>query len=141
MYYLSSGFHSDSGGMLMSICGQAGQNSARPPSTGTSGRSCTTPALMRLCKSRHCRETRRSSRYRFCIALSETRKVIRSVGKRTGTFDGNASLVTRWILVMKFIAAVLHSNASIRKWSKTSNVNAVFGFLKLAGKSFDRRRS
>jgi hypothetical protein len=42
---------------------------------------------------------------------------------------------------MKFIAAVLHSNASIRKWSKTSNVNAVFGFLKLAGKSFDRRRS
>ena len=42
---------------------------------------------------------------------------------------------------MKFIGAVLHSSASTQKWSRTSNVNAVFGFLKLAGKSFARRRS
>ena len=42
---------------------------------------------------------------------------------------------------MKFIVAVLHSSVSMRKWSRTSNVNAVFGFWKLAGKSFARRRS
>ena len=60
--YLSSVFHSVSGGMLISICGQAGQNNARPPSTGWSGQSCTTPARMRLWRSRHCLETLSSSR-------------------------------------------------------------------------------
>ena len=38
------------------------------------------------------------------------------------------------------MAAVLHSRASTRKWSSTSNVNTVCGFLKLAGKSLARMR-
>ena len=59
----------------------------------------------------------------------------------TGTWDRNASLVMRWILLMKFIADVLHSSASIRKWSRTSKVNTVWGFLKLAGKSLTQSRS
>jgi len=53
--YLSSAFHSVSGGMLTSTCGQAGQNNAKPPSTGWSGRSWTTPARIRLWRSLHCR--------------------------------------------------------------------------------------
>jgi hypothetical protein len=40
--------------------------------------------------------------------------------------------------LIKFNAAVLHSRASRRKWLRTSNVNAVTGHLKLAGKSFAR---
>ena len=52
---------------------------------------------------------------------------------------GNASLLIRTSLLMKFIAAVLHSRASMRKWSRTSKVNAVDGRLKLAGKSFECR--
>jgi hypothetical protein len=57
----------------------------------------------------------------------------------TGTFPGNASLLIRTILLIKFIAAVLHSRASRWKWSSTSKVNAVEGCIKLAGKSLARR--
>ena len=53
----------------------------------------------------------------------------------TGTQDGNASSVIHPILLMKFIAAILHSKESTQKWSRTSNVNRVWGFLKLAGNS------
>ena len=67
--------------------------------------------------------------------------VIRWIGQLTGTRDGNASSVILEILFIKFIADVLQSSASSRKWSRTSKVNAVLGFLKLAGKSFARRRS
>ena len=70
-----------------------------------------------------------------------SRRCIRRIGQRTGTRDGNASSVILRILLIKFIATVLHSSASSRKWSRTSNVNAVLGFLKLAGKSFARSRS
>jgi len=66
---------------------------------------------------------------------------IRWIGQLTGTRDGNASSVILAILFIKFIAAVLDSSASSRKLSRTSNVNAVLGFLKIAGKSFARRRS
>ena len=59
----------------------------------------------------------------------------------TGTWDGKDSFVIRWILLMKFIVAVVHSSASIWKWSRTSNVNMVCGILKLARKSFARRSS
>jgi len=61
--------------------------------------------------------------------------MFRLIGQLTGTLDGNALFVIRPILLMKFIAAVLHSRESIQKWSRTSNVNAVLGFFKLAGKS------
>lgn len=64
LLYLSSAFHSVSGAVLIPICGQAGQNNARPPSAGRSGRSWTIPARIRLWRSRHCLDTRRSSRYR-----------------------------------------------------------------------------
>ena len=67
--------------------------------------------------------------------------IIQWIGMLTGTWDRNASLVMRWILLMKFIADVLHSSASIWKWSRTSKVNTVWGFLKLAGKSLTRSRS
>ena len=50
----------------------------------------------------------------------------------TGTWDGNASSVICPILLMKFIAAILHSKESTRKWSRTSNVNRVWGFFSLA---------
>ena len=63
---------------------------------------------------------------------------LQNLGVHTGTLSGNASLVNREILLMKFIAAVLHSRASMRKWSRTSNVNAVDGCSKLAGKSLDQ---
>ena len=53
----------------------------------------------------------------------------------TGTRDGNASSVICLILLMKLITAVLHSKESTRKWSRTSNVNRVWGFLKLARNS------
>ena len=49
--------------------------------------------------------------------------------------DGNASSVIHPILLMKFIAAILHSKESTWKWSRTSNVNRVWGFLKLARNS------
>ena len=67
--------------------------------------------------------------------------MFRLIRQLTGTLDGNALFVIRLILLMKFIAAVLHSRESIRKWSRTSNVNAVLGFFQLAGKSLARRRS
>ena len=64
-----------------------------------------------------------------------------SIRMLTRTLDGNASFVIHLILLMKFIAAVLHSRESIWKWSRTSNVNAVCGLMKLAGNSLARRRS
>ena len=60
--YLSSALHSVSGNVFIPIWGQAGQNKARPPSTGLSGRSWATPARMRLWRSLHCLDIRRSSR-------------------------------------------------------------------------------
>ena len=54
----------------------------------------------------------------------------------TGTLDGNASFVIHWILLIKFMVDILHSRASSWKWFRTSNVNMVLGFLKLARKSF-----
>jgi hypothetical protein len=62
--YLSSSFHSVSGAVLIPIWGQAGQNNAKPPSSEWSGRSWTIPARIRLWRSLHCLDTRRSSRYR-----------------------------------------------------------------------------
>ena len=78
---------------------------------------------------------------RHIVSLKAKRNDIQSVGQLTSTLDGNASLVRRRNLLINVIADVLHSNASMQKWSNTSNVNAVFGFIKLAGKSFARRRS
>ena len=45
----------------------------------------------------------------------QCRNMFRLIGKPTGTLDGNASFVIRLILLMKLIAAVLHSRESIRK--------------------------
>ena len=59
--YLSSAFHSVSGNVFILIWGQAGQNKARPPSVGLSGRSWATPARIRLWRSLHCLDIRRSS--------------------------------------------------------------------------------
>ena len=69
------------------------------------------------------------------------RNVIRWIGQLTGTCDGNASSVILEILLIKFITTVLDSSASSGKLLRTSNINAILGFLKLAGKSFARRRS
>jgi hypothetical protein len=62
--YRSSGFHSVSGAVLTPTCGQAGQNKANEPSPALSGRSCATPARIRLWRSLHCLDTLMSSRYR-----------------------------------------------------------------------------
>ena len=67
--------------------------------------------------------------------------IIQWIGMLTGTWDGNASLVMHWILLLKFIADVLHSSALIQKWSRTSKVDTVWGFLKQAGKSLTQSRS
>ena len=56
----------------------------------------------------------------------------------TGAAPGKIGCVRRASLLIKFSADVLHSNASRRKSSRTSNVKAVFGFLNVAGKSLDR---
>ena len=56
----------------------------------------------------------------------------------TGTVSGKISFVRRVSLLIKFKADVLHSNASRRKWSRTSNVNTVLGLVNVAGKRLDR---
>ena len=82
-----------------------------------------------------------------CVAMAHSTKygksenIIQFIRTPTGTRAGNTSSVMWQTLLVKFITAVFHSRASTRKWSRTSKVIAIFGFLKLARKSLAQRRS
>ena len=132
--YRSSAFHSASGPVLIPTWGHVGQNKARSPSPVLSGQSWATPTQILLCRSLHCRDIRRSSWY-WSYMLLWVGMDMAKYWNTHGTSSGNASLLIWAILLIKFIAAVLHSRASRRKWSRTSNVNAIAGHWKLAGKS------
>jgi hypothetical protein len=97
--------------MLIFICGQVGQNMARPPSMGLLGR---------LWPEFDCKDHATPLKHRVALYTGpesdgKDNVIIQWIGIFTGTHDGKVSFVIHLILLIKFIATVLHFSASSQK--------------------------